>query len=238
MIKTTLSKKFYNKLYLKKGVNAQRKYPNEELSRFMGRNLFWIPQEKRKKIKVLETGCGSGGNIGMIAKEGFEAHGIDNSQNAIDVCKKNLKSQNLNAKLRVLDMQNLNYKKNSIDIVVDIFSSCCLDQSGGLNYLKEVKKILKKDGIFFSYFPSKKSDTWLKEKSKKNKIDNFTLKGIFRKSAPYYGNNYSLRFLNSKEYVKILKNLKFKIKYLETTSRTYRSQKEYFEFIIVEARKV
>ena len=96
----------------------------------------------------------------------------------------------------------------------------------------------KKDGIFFSYFPSKKSDTWLKEKSKKNKIDNFTLKGIFRKSAPYYGNNYSLRFLNSKEYVKMLKNLKFKIKYLETTSRTYRSQKEYFEFIIVEARKV
>ena len=30
---------------------------------------------------------------------------------------------------------------------------------------------------------------------------------------------------------------KFKIKYMEKTSRTYNNLKEYFEFIIVEAKK-
>ena len=153
MTKTELPKNFYNNLYLKKGVNAQRKYPNEELSRFMGRNLFHLPMKERKNIKILETGCGSGGNIGMISREGFDTYGLDNSINAINVCKKSLKSQNLRANLKVLDMSHLDYKKNSIDFVVDIFSSCCLKQLDGLKYLREVHKILKKGGTFFSYFP-------------------------------------------------------------------------------------
>ena len=106
-------------------------------------------------------------------------------------------------------MENLQYPNNSMDAVIDIFSSCCLDQFSGTRYLQKVQKILKKGGIFFSYFPSKKSDTWVKEKNKNNFIDPFTLNGIFRKTAPYYGNNYSLRFLSIREYSKMLKKLKF-----------------------------
>jgi len=238
MKKIVTPKSFYNSLYSKKGIEAQRKYPNEELVRFLGRNFFHKKMNDRKKIKLLETGCGSGGNLRMLTKENFDVYGLDNSYEAIKVCKKVLSSQNLKAKLKVLDMENLQYPKNSMDAVIDIFSSCCLDQFSGIKYLQEVQKILKKGGVFFSYFPSKKSDTWIKEKNKSNFIDPFTLKGIFRKTAPYFGNNYSLRFLSIREYSNILKKLKFKIKYLETTSRTYRSRKEYFEFIVVEAKKI
>ena len=50
---------FYNASYERLGFNAQRKYPNEELCRFMGRNFFSVLDEKRKGIKILEAGCGN-----------------------------------------------------------------------------------------------------------------------------------------------------------------------------------
>ena len=118
----------------------------------MGRNFFYKKLKDRKNIKLLETGCGSGGNLKMLIKEKFDVYGLDNSEKAINVCKKVLKSQNLKAKLKVLDMENLQYPNNSMDAVIDIFSSCCLDQFSGTRYLQQVQKILKKGGIFFSYF--------------------------------------------------------------------------------------
>ena len=51
LIKKT--KLFYEKGYKKKGIEYQRKYPNEELCRFMGRNYFDIHPKKRKKIKIM-----------------------------------------------------------------------------------------------------------------------------------------------------------------------------------------
>ena len=62
-----------------------------------------------------------------------------------------LKSQNLKAKLKVLDMENLQYPNNSMDAVIDIFSSCCLDQFSGTRYLQQVQKILKKVVFFFIF---------------------------------------------------------------------------------------
>ena len=67
---------WYNKSYEKSGFNAQRKYPNEELLRFMGRNYFYLPRKKRGNIRILELGCGSCANLWMVAKEGFSAHEI------------------------------------------------------------------------------------------------------------------------------------------------------------------
>ena len=138
MKKIVTPKSFYNSLYSKKGVEAQRKYPNEELVRFMGRNFFYKKNNDRKKIRLLETGCGSGGNLKMLAKEKFDVYGLDNSNQAINVCKKILKFENLKAKLKIQDMENLQYPNNSMDAVIDIFSSCCLDQSSGLKYIKTI----------------------------------------------------------------------------------------------------
>ena len=76
---------FYDQSYKQLGFAAQRKYPNEELSRFMGRNFFSLKHEERSSKKILETGCGSGGNIWMLAKEGFDTYGIDLSTEAISL---------------------------------------------------------------------------------------------------------------------------------------------------------
>ena len=43
------AKKYYEKDYKKNGYTAQRRYPNEELVKFFGRNFFSIKKIKRKK---------------------------------------------------------------------------------------------------------------------------------------------------------------------------------------------
>ena len=54
------------------------KYPGEELIRFIARNFYAAPN--RKDIRILEVGCGTGANLWFLAKEGFNAFGIDGSQ--------------------------------------------------------------------------------------------------------------------------------------------------------------
>ena len=151
------AKNYYEKDYRKNGYTAQRRYPNEELVRFFGRNFFSIKKGIRKKIKILETGCGTCGNLSMISREGFSTYGIDFSHEAIKLAKKFFSKEKLKAYFTVGDFRSMEYKKNFFNSVVDVFSSCILDRANGVEYIKEVNRILKNKGIFFSYFPSKKS---------------------------------------------------------------------------------
>jgi len=77
------TKQWYECSYKSHGLGAQRRYPNEEMLRFLGRNLFKIPNESRKETRVLEVGCGSCSNLWVVAKEGFDAYGIDFSSESI-----------------------------------------------------------------------------------------------------------------------------------------------------------
>ena len=74
--------KEYEVGYKKFGKNFQRSYPNEELCRSMEETLV-LSQEKRAKLRILEVGCGSGGNLWMLAHEGFDTYGVDFSPTSI-----------------------------------------------------------------------------------------------------------------------------------------------------------
>lgn len=228
------AKIFYENSYKKKGLDSQRKYPNEELCRFFGRNYFKIKNIiKRKKIKILETGSGTCGNLRMVAKEGFSAYGIDFSKEAINLSKKIFKKEKLNGFFEVGDFTSMQYKSSFFNCVFDVFSSCTLDKIDGTRYIGEVNRILKKKGKFFSYFPSKKSDMF-NFKSRKL-YDSDTLLSVKQKSA--YNTDHTLRFLQMNEYCNLLKRHNFKITYKEEMSRTYYSGKEKFCFLIIEAIK-
>lgn len=229
-------KKFYNALYSKDGFDGQWRYPNEALCRFMGRNFFEIPFEERKDIKILETGCGSGANLWMMAKEGFDAYGIDLSEDSLALCEKMLAKYDTKATLSVQDMAQTNFEYYTFDAVVDVFSSYCLDKKSGEHYLNHVYDILKLGGIFFSYFPSKRSDAYQNHEPSEL-LDSDTLSSIARMDSPYYGQWYPFRFMHPEVYANRLERKGFKIQYLETVTRTYRSMRENFEFIVVEARK-
>lgn len=227
---------FYDTSYAKDGFDAQRRYPSEELCRFMGRNFFSTPMEKRKDVKILETGCGSGANLWMIAREGFDTYGIDLSQESLILCEKMLEKYDAKAQLSVQDMRHMNFDAYSFHAVVDVFSSNCLNMNMGKDYIKQVWKILKPGGLFFSYFPSKRSDAY-QDHDPAILLDSNTLNSILRKNAPYHGQLYPFRFIHPEEYKRDLVHQGFKVQYLETVNRTYNSMNETFEFVVIEALK-
>lgn len=230
---------FYESSYQLSGFQAQRRYPNEELMRFMGREFFPVSPEKRSEIRILETGCGSGGNLWVIAREGFDAYGIDLSAAGISLCRQMIKSWGCNATLQTGDMTDLPYPSGFFDAVIDVFSSYCLPEKDFARYLDGVERVLKPGGKFFSYTPSKNSDVF-NEVAESEKIDSSTLNGIHRPTAPFYGNFYPFRFVGLEGYVSLVtkagKGL-LAITYSETVGRTYRGGEEYFEFVVIQADK-
>ncbi|MGB9069512.1 MAG: class I SAM-dependent methyltransferase [Candidatus Acidiferrales bacterium] len=228
-------KSFYENSYESSGFGAQRRYPNEELMRFMGRAFFSVPREQRKGMRILEVGCGSGGNLWAIAREGFDTYGIDLSAEGINLCNRMLEAWGCSATLQVGDMADLPYEARFFDAVVDVFSSNCLPEKDFHRYLDDVSRVLKPAGKYFSYTPSKNSDVF-KETASSDRIDPSTLNGIRRPTAPFYGNFYPFRFMSRDEYAALLAE-DFTVTYSETVGRTYRSGQEYFEFVVVQAER-
>ena len=230
---------FYERSYELSGFAAQRRYPNEELIRFMAREFFSVSPEKRSEIRILETGCGSGGNLWAIAREGFDAYGIDLSSAGISLCRRMIQSWGCNATLQTGDMTDLPYPSGFFDAVIDVFSSYCLPEADFARYLDGVERALKPGGKYFSFTPSKNSDVF-NEAAASEKIDSSTLNGIHRPTAPFYGNFYPFRFVGLEEYVSLLtkagKGL-LVVTYCETVGRTYRGGEEYFEFVVIQADK-
>lgn len=227
---------WYQKSYKKFGLKAQRRYPNEEFIRFLGRDFGGIAIKNRNNIKVLELGCGSCANLWMVAKEGFDAYGIDLSQQAIELGKIMLNNWNVKADLKVGNITNLPYPDNSMDVICDIFSSYCLCVEDFYKCVREICRVLKEGGRFFSYSPSTNSGAFKNYKPAK-KIDKFTLNGIKRKNSPYYGNNYTFRFISPKDYNKMLEGTGLKVEYLEVISKSYNHMKEIFEFVTIVGKK-
>ncbi|MDP4840895.1 MAG: class I SAM-dependent methyltransferase [Alphaproteobacteria bacterium] len=92
--------------------------------------LFYSPG-KRQDIKILETGCGSGANLWMIAREGFNTYGVDLSEASLTLCEKMLEKYNTQAQLSVQNMSAMDFDFNTFDAVVDVFSSSCLNSKNG-----------------------------------------------------------------------------------------------------------
>jgi SAM-dependent methyltransferase len=232
--KTT--KSYYEAAYQHHGLDAQRRYPNEELCRFVGRHYLAVPRAQRAAIRILEVGCGSGANLWMIAREGFDAYGVDLSDNGVELCQQMLARYGVSASLRAADMAALPFQDQTFDCVVDVFSSYCLDEQGFDRYLDEVARLLKPDGLYFSYAPSKRSDAFLNH-APAAKIDASTLDGIRRETSPFYGNLYPFRFVSGEEYAAAISARRLTPIYNERVGRTYRGGEEYFEFVVIAARK-
>jgi len=229
---------WYEKSYEKEGFKAQRLYPNEELLRFLGREFFSVLDiSERGKIKVLELGCGSCANLWMVAKEGFSAYGIDFSIKAIDLGRLMMEKWKVQAKLNVGSITVLPYEDEYFDVVYDVFSTYCLCEEEFNICLNEVKRVLKKNGKYFSYTPSINSDAF-KNYYPARKIDEFTLDGIKRKTSPYYNNNFPFRFISPEHYRHLMSERGFEVTYLETISRTYRQLDEKFEIVTIVGKRV
>lgn len=188
----------------------QRMYPNERLVAF----IRGLPAGR-----VLEIGCGNGANLWMIAKEGYEAYGIDLSPSGLDMCRNLLKEHGVTASLVHGDMSQLPYEDSYFEAVVDVLS---LQHTGSHNkIIDEVYRCLKPNGQFFSFHFGDKSTAAVSD----------TLDDI-PAPLPYAGCGL-VTFLN-KDTTRSLLHAFTNIN-IETITRTY---KQYLaEYLVITAQK-
>jgi ubiquinone/menaquinone biosynthesis C-methylase UbiE len=67
--------------------------------------------------KVLEIGCGAGIDLVRFAQGGALVTGVDLSQTAIDLAKKNFELRELKGDMRVMNGQALEFQDNTFDVV-------------------------------------------------------------------------------------------------------------------------
>jgi SAM-dependent methyltransferase len=229
-------KSWFDASYARHGFAAQRLYPNEELLRFFGRHYFPLSSAERGKISVLEVGCGSGANLWMVAREGFDAHGIDLSPEAIKLCREMLAHWRAEARVLAASMTAMPYPNRQFDVIMDVFSAYCLDERGFGLFLDEVGRLLRPGGRFFSYTPSKGSDAF-RNPGNAGFIDGSTLDGIRREDSAYFGSPYPFRFISSAEVSELMEGRGLSVVYNEVVGRTYRRGGEYFEFVVTVAER-
>ena len=139
----------WNEVFKKK---KRGEYTEENMVRFIKKEKILT---KKKQLKILEIGCGLGGNLWFFGKEKILFDAIDVSSTAVNVVKQLFltKYKNLNKfKNKIINCNALNIPKtlNNYDIIVD---SECLCYSSEVNFKKILKKIhtkLNTNGCFWS----------------------------------------------------------------------------------------
>lgn len=224
----------FEKKFQKIGLASQRRYPNEVLIQFLAQNYFHLPKNKRKQIKILELGCGSGANLWMVAREGFSAYGIDIAPTGIKLCGRMLKSWNVRADIRLGDMRRICFGDDFFDAIFDVVSMQHLNLEEHEVSYREAFRCLKKGGLFFQWHLGARSVSF--GEGGGVKIDKLTVDNITNPSMPLYDAGVTC-FLTVAETYRLLKCSGFKNISMETSIRTYKNRRQIVEYLSIIARK-
>jgi cyclopropane fatty-acyl-phospholipid synthase-like methyltransferase len=137
----------WEQLFRTRGWN---KYPSEQVIGFVARNFFNAAD--RKEIKLLELGCAEGNNVWFMAREGFDAYGIDGSRTAIDKARERLRSEGTEAHLTTGDVAFLRdlFGELRFDAILDAGCLTCNRLEVVESVLGQVEELLKPGGKIFS----------------------------------------------------------------------------------------
>ena len=130
------------------------RYPPEELIRFVARNYYSAPN--RQLVRILELGCGPAANIWYLAREGFDAFGIDGSETAIAQAERRMSDEGLAANLQIADMVSIDslFPAGHFDAVIDIASVQHNNLKAVTAILGQSLDLLKPEGRIFSMMVS------------------------------------------------------------------------------------
>lgn len=118
-------------------------YPSEHVIRFVARNFY---NNERKKVKILDFGCGQGAHTWYLTREGFDTYAFDGSPSAVKKTEEMLNYNALNANLSLMDAVSINYPDNFFDAVID--SACiCSNRSADIKIMySNIYRVLKIGG--------------------------------------------------------------------------------------------
>lgn len=126
------------------------KYPGEDIIRFVARNFY--KSSDRGDIRILEVGSGTGANLWYIAREGFQAYGIEGSETGKELTVQRLDEEVPGWKGEIIqgDIINLPYSDNFFDAVIDVEACSCNSFEDTSVIYSEMARVLKSDGMFYS----------------------------------------------------------------------------------------
>ncbi len=138
----------YYKRIEKEGVPEALKGPRRQVKEL-------VPLlKKRGAEKILDLGCGFGRHLAFLAEQGFKVAGQEISETALRMCKRALEEKNLRAELVHSSMVKIPFPDNYFDAVLCITTLAHARKSDIKQTVNEVRRVLKKGGIFFFNVPS------------------------------------------------------------------------------------
>ena len=179
----------------------------------------WKNQGKKE---FLDLGCGLGRHSILFSKNGFNVYCFDISEEAIKRTKAWAEEEKLELNYNVGDMLNLPYKDESIDAILCRNVISHTDTEGMKKVIKEIKRVLKKDGECYLTLGSK--STWGFKQTDWPMIDeNTKLKmeeGPEYKTPHFYVDNELVKKLFSEFKIELIKHIE---EFYENNNKTYSS---------------
>ncbi|MHA1197852.1 MAG: class I SAM-dependent methyltransferase [Candidatus Heimdallarchaeaceae archaeon] len=105
----------------------------------------------KKPEKGIVLDCGAGGQnppLALFCKHGYDAYGIDISDNALEEAENFAAIYDLDLKLSIGDMRELSFDREYFDLVYLYNSSIHLTKADTKKAVKEMLRVLKKGGLF------------------------------------------------------------------------------------------
>ena len=145
-----INEKFWNRVYYA---------PNVESFIFrLKPKLLDLFINSKKKLKVLDYGCGEGSNIHyFIKKYGYDGYGVDISESNIKNCQKKINKK----KFKLIDFdvnQNDNFFNKKFDLIISFQVLYYLNDIDLKNRLISLNKMLKPGGYVFFTMMSNKNE--------------------------------------------------------------------------------
>lgn len=93
----------------------------DELDHYRFEKLDYLPRlvnfDGFQGMRVLEVGCGVGTDLVRFAQGGALVTGIDLSDQAVDLCRKNLAAHGVQGEVKVMNGERMAYPANAFDVV-------------------------------------------------------------------------------------------------------------------------
>lgn len=103
----------------------------------------------KRKLKILDVGCGSGFFTILLGKQGHEVLGTDLTPDMIKKSRELAKEEGIDCKFEIMDAENLDFPDETFDVVISRNLTWTLPDAG--HAYEEWCRVLKKGGILLNF---------------------------------------------------------------------------------------
>lgn len=170
----------------------------------------------KKNSAVLDIGCGFGRHIKILAEFCRKVFGVDNNKTMLEKAKENLAGIN-NTEVYLENAQKLHFDNNFFDYIVCMTNTFGTFLENKTRILKEIKRVLKKNGkIIISVYSEKATDI---------RIESYKRVGIHiekvKNGKVYFKDGHITEEFSKEQLKEIFNSVGLKSKIIELTPISY-----------------